>query len=114
MVNRVHKYGLSAGACLLALLLQISPAGAVSYSQKSNDGHVCRFLVTPHLHVGVGTDRHSERAARAAAVRRWKSFTRWEYGSGWDNVGRARHRNFACAQVLGGWKCLFTAQPCRR
>lgn len=113
MVNRVLQYGLIGGICAFPVLFAALPAEAVSYSQRTDDGKVCRYLATPHFHVGVGADGRSERAARRSAVRRWKAFTRWEYGRGWDNVGLARHRNFACAEVFGVWKCIFTAQPCR-
>lgn len=113
MVNRVRQYGLIASICILSILFTAQPSHAVSYSQKAEDGTVCRFLATPHFHVGVGASRSSKRAARASALRRWKAFTRWEYGQGWDNVGAAKHKNFACAEVLGVWKCIFTAQPCR-
>lgn len=114
MANRVLKYGLSAGSCVLAFLVCSTPASAVSYTDKTVDGKVCRYLVTPHFHVGVGASSHSERAARASAVRRWKAFTKWEYGGGWDSFALARHKNFACAPILGVWKCIVTAQPCRR
>lgn len=113
MVNRVLKYGLFTAACVLPAVISITPANAISWSARGSDGRVCRVLVAPHYHVGVGGDRNSERAARASAVRRWKSFTVWEYGGAWGNVGLAKDKSFACAKILGGWRCLFTAQPCR-
>jgi hypothetical protein len=81
MVNRVLKYGLVAVACIIPALIGSSPANAVSWDQKMSNGKICRVLVTPHYHTGIGVDRHSKRAAQAAAVRCWKGFTVWEYGT---------------------------------
>lgn len=113
MVNRVVKYGLIAVACALPALLAPEPASAISWAKRGSDGKVCRVLVAPHMHVGIGGDARSERAARAAAVRHWRNFTIWEYGRAWGNVSLARSKSLNCAHVLIGWRCLFVAQPCR-
>lgn len=113
MVNRVLKYGLVAAVCVFSIPLATIPADAISWSKKGSDGKICRVLITPHFHVGIGGDRSSKRAARTDAVRRWKRFTVWEYGSAWGRVALAKHKSFACTRILGGWRCLFTAQPCK-
>lgn len=113
MVNRVVKYGLVTAVCALLVLLTTTPVNAVSWSDKGSDGKVCRVLVAPHFHVAVSGDRKTERTARASAVKRWKRFTAWEYGPGWDKVSLAKHKSFVCTRILGGWRCLFTAQPCK-
>lgn len=111
MVNRVLTYGLDAVACIIPALIGSSPANAVSRDQKMSNDKICRVLVTPHYHIGIGSGPPLEegRAGRRSPLLEGLHGLGIRYGVG--NVSRARHKSFSCAKLLNRRKCIFTAQP---
>lgn len=67
-----------------------------------------------HEHYGESPPWPSKRGARAAAIRKWESFTTWEYGKAWGRYANATGKNLRCSQAQGRWICKTSARPCRR
>lgn len=113
MVNRVLKYGLAAAVCALPMLLETTPAQAISYGKTQANGKVCRELFGPHMHRGHGSGA-TKAAAKAAAIKRWSGFTAWEYGKAWGNWSLAVKKSSSCkAGHRGKYRCKVKAQPCK-
>jgi hypothetical protein len=67
-----------------------------------------------HQHYGESPPWPSKRGAKAAAIRKWESFTTWEYGKAWGRYSNATGRSLSCSQAKGRWICKTSARPCRR
>ncbi len=67
-----------------------------------------------HQHYGESPPWPSKRGAKAAAIRKWESFTTWEYGKAWGRYSNATGKSLSCAQAKGRWTCKTSARPCRR
>ena len=115
MFTRSAKLGLAAlAAGLLSLTLVSQPAKAISYSQPTATGEVCRVLFDrPHMHQGRSGYVQDVETAKAGAIVGWQRFTAFEYGKRWANAALARHKRFTCKPDMGyRWNCTFYAQPC--
>ena len=67
-----------------------------------------------HEHYGESPPWISQKGAIAYAVRRWETFTAWEYGTVWANYRLAVGKRTSCKQNSGRWICSTVARPCRR
>ncbi|MFT7577378.1 MAG: hypothetical protein ACI9XZ_003775 [Alphaproteobacteria bacterium] len=65
-----------------------------------------------HTHTG-GAEGKTKRAAHRAAIREWRSFTAWEYGSTWSSYKRASGKTVSYSKAEVGWLARVEARPCR-
>ena len=65
-----------------------------------------------HSHVG-GAEAMTKRAAHKAAIREWREFTAWEYGSVWASYKRASGKSVEYTKAAVGWFARVYARPCR-
>jgi hypothetical protein len=66
-----------------------------------------------HFHFGSSTGEPSRKAAEAAAIRTWQSFTGWEYGRHWGRFAMAENKRISCSGSAGSFACNVEARPCR-
>ena len=65
-----------------------------------------------HSHAG-GAEGKTKRAAHRDAIREWRSFTAWEYGSIWGSYKRAAGKTVEYTKAKVGWFARVIARPCR-
>ena len=72
-----------------------------------------KTCLSGHSHAGNGSGAN-RKAAEAAAVQSWSSFTTTEYGSSWGDYRNAVSRTIACSPSgPGSVYCDIDAVPCR-
>ncbi len=72
-----------------------------------------KICLVDHSHAGSSSGLATEKAAKAAAIDSWASFTAWEYGTDWANFRKAIRVSMRCNQASGGWGCDLDANPCK-
>ncbi len=66
-----------------------------------------------HTHYGDSVGKSSRNAAMAEAVKGWRSFVDFEYGSDWASYVKAHARHAACSKAGGSWACSVEGNPCK-
>ena len=84
--------------------------GMASTHSWRNEGNKTCFL--EHSHAGDGEGR-TKRAAKKAAIRVWREFTAWEYGTDWASYRRASRKLVTYTKSANGWSARIEAWPCR-
>ena len=74
-------------------------------------GKVC---LKDHYHSGNSAGEKSKKAAEAAAIGSWQSFTGWEYGGAWGSFKNAERKSIKCDGGGTSWSCQVEAIPCKR
>lgn len=101
---------------LAALAFAAAPAGADETGLASIHGWVKvgkRTCFDGHFHAGDGSGPN-RKAAEAAAISSWASFTALEYGSSWGDFRIAAQKSMKCgAESPKSWRCNTEAIPCR-
>ncbi|MGD9784693.1 MAG: hypothetical protein AB7E80_01490 [Hyphomicrobiaceae bacterium] len=110
------KLLLVSGALVAAVLLPTSLAladqtGLASMHDLRREGG--RLCMSDHFHQGNSSGQRSKKAAMAAAIQSWRSFTDLEYGSDWAHFNRARSKSVSCSGGGSSWSCSVEARPCR-
>lgn len=83
---------------------------ATIHEWRSEGGRTC---MSDHFHDGSGTGP-TRKAAEAAAISSWASFTAFEYSNNWARYSLAGSRKIDCSQNGGdSWTCNVTARPCK-
>ena len=108
------------GSAVLAALMVCASAGgayaqqpeAIEFWDKVRVGS--KLCLADHEHYGESPSWPSERGARIMAIKKWESFTTWEYGKAWGSYKLAVAKNMKCNSAGGRWVCGTTARPCRR
>jgi len=73
-----------------------------------------RLCMDGHYHYGNGDAARSKSSALRMAVKDWRGFVAWEYGTDWARWRRAANRTRNCQRLSGGyWKCNVEARPCK-
>ena len=72
------------------------------------------MCMATHFHDGSGNGG-TRKEAENAAVRAWREFTSFEYGSDWDSYKRSASRTMDCFEMVGTkkWSCNTSARPCK-
>ena len=102
---------------IAALMLSIVTVSYASANETDITApHSWRFVgnkicFDEHTHVG-GADGRTKRAAHKAAIREWREFTAWEYGSVWANYRRASNKIVSYTKAKVGWSARVEALPC--
>jgi len=102
-------------ACAAALAggFLISSASAQGLADMHTQVRVGnKICMADHFHAGSSNGQPSRKAAEAAAIASWSSFTAWEYGSNWGHFKLAESKKVVCENA-GGWACTIDARPCR-
>jgi len=89
-----------------ALANQTGLAGMHEWTKER--GRTC---MKSHYHSGAGSGP-TKRAARRAAIRSWREFTAWEYGTDWASFRRAASRGISYRKTSSGWSASVRARPC--
>lgn len=84
-------------------------AGAI-HTLRRERGRLCQV---DHFHNGSSAGMPTKKAAVAAAIDSWQSFTAFEYGTDWARFRRAANKSVNCTQGGSGWSCSVDARPCR-
>ena len=84
--------------------------GMASSHSWRNEGNKTCF--EEHSHAGDGEGR-TKRAAKKAAIRVWREFTAWEYGTDWAYYRRASGKIVSYTKAVVGWSARIEARPCR-
>lgn len=79
------------------------------HNWRKEGGRTC---MSDHFHYGSGTGK-TKKAALAAAVQSWSSFTAFEYGSSWANFRHAAGKAVSYSAASGGWSADLSARACR-
>jgi hypothetical protein len=83
---------------------------ATMHDWRKEAGRIC---MSDHFHDGSGSGP-TRKAAEAAAISSWASFTGFEYGNHWARYTLAGSRKMDCSQNGGdAWSCNVTARPCK-
>ena len=92
------------------------PHYGINYGKKLPNGKICRVVLGEiHYHAGNAADRNKARSQRKA-IKAWRDFTVFEYGTKYGNWGKARKRTMRCSwdRDKRVWWCRAQAQPCMR
>ena len=81
---------------------------ASSHSWRQERNKIC---FEEHSHAGDGEGR-TKRAAKKAAIRVWREFTAWEYGTDWASYRRASRKLVTYTKSANGWSARIEAWPC--
>ncbi len=73
-------------------------------------GKVC---MKDHFHSGSSAGEKSKKAAEAAAIGSWQSFTAWEYGNAWAAFRNSESKSVKCSGSGSSWGCTVDSRPCR-
>ena len=73
-----------------------------------------RTCLIDHKHAGHSPSWPTLAGAKAAAIRKWESFTIWEYGKAWGSYRLAANKSMSCQKDGSRHICMTTANPCRR
>ena len=84
--------------------------GMASSHSWRNEGNKTCF--EEHSHAGDGEGR-TKRVAKKAAIRVWREFTAWEYGTDWAYYRRASRKLVTYTKSANGWSARIEAWPCR-
>ena len=82
---------------------------ASAHSWRSKGNKTC---FEDHAHTG-GADGRTKNAAKKAAIREWREFTAWEYGSNWAIYRRASGMTVSYTKAEVGWSARVEARACR-
>lgn len=116
----VNRSAILAASCIVSASFALVPISsqaqqqfdnAATHQQARYGGKIC--MVTHH-HYGESPSWPSKRGAQRAAIRKWESFTEWEYGPKWGSYALARGKSMKCNESGGRWICSTIAYPCRR
>jgi hypothetical protein len=112
-VLRMKKTTLAAAAFLTVAFspAQADETGLASiHDWRAEGGRTC---MSDHFHDGSGNGA-TRKAAEAAAVSSWVSFTVLEYGSHWGSYALAGSKKMDCSETgASAWSCSVTARPCK-
>jgi hypothetical protein len=105
----------------LALAVVTAVAGPAPVAEANETGvagiHEWRKVgrktcMAEHEHTGGGTGAN-RKAAEAAAIGSWASFTAFEYGSSWGNFRIAEGKRITCDGAGATVSCTVVARACR-
>jgi hypothetical protein len=83
---------------------------ATMHDWRREAGRIC---MSDHFHDGSGSGP-TRKAAEAATISSWASFTAFEYGNHWARYTLAGSRKMDCSQNgADSWSCSVTARPCK-
>lgn len=103
-----------AGMCVVIVAAPASAddngIGATIHSISREKGRVC---FADHWHTWSGGIERTQKAALAAAVKGWSSFTALEYGTDWAHFERAAAKKIGCTKSGDGFGCTVEARPCK-
>ncbi len=102
-------------AVATAVLGMLSTASASAQGMADIHTHVRvgnKICMADHYHYGSSSGHVSRKAAEAAAIQTYESFTAWEYGANWGRFALAESKSISC-QNAGGWGCTLEGRPCR-
>jgi hypothetical protein len=72
-----------------------------------------RTCMSDHFHDGAGNG-DSRKAAEAAAISSWVSFTVFEYGTTWGSYNLAGSKKMDCTENGSkAWSCAVSARACK-
>jgi hypothetical protein len=72
-----------------------------------------RTCMSDHFHDGAGNG-DNRKAAEAAAISSWRSFTVLEYGTDWGSYNLAGSKKMDCSETGSkSWSCSVSARPCK-
>lgn len=73
-----------------------------------------KICMDGHFHYGSSPILPSKRAATISAIKDWRGFVEFEYGSDWTNFALAANRVRRCKPSGNGyWQCSVEGRPCK-
>ena len=72
-----------------------------------------KLCFADHSHSGYSSGERTRKLAESAAIRKWQSFTTFEYGSAWGSYNLATGKSMQCSGSGTSWGCSIDARPCR-
>jgi len=123
--KRGIRYGVVAATAFALMLMSSGPGFSardygvdliVNYGMKLPNGKICRVILgNTHMHAGNAADRSKARSKRKA-IKAWRDYTVFEYGSKYGKWAKARKRSIRCSydREKRVWRCRADAQPCMR
>jgi hypothetical protein len=93
-----------------APIVEAQETGLASIHQWRKVGR--KTCLVDHDHSGSGNGA-SKKAAEAAAISSWSSFTAWEYGPPWGSFRIAESKRMTCDGGGTAFNCTVLAVACR-
>jgi hypothetical protein len=116
MMMMLRRSGLAAALVLPVVLSALAPAradetGLASIHTWKKVGK--KTCMLDHTHTGQASGAN-RKAAEAAAIQNWASFTDLEYGSDWASFKLSERRTMTCSRDgAQSFTCLTESLPCR-